>query len=827
MEAFAATCRSALDRMDESPEFIFTCSSAAHYRWIEETDPALFGRIQARAREGRWAIAGGWWVQADCNLPSGEGFARQALLGQRYFLERFGRIARTGYSPDAFGHNLGLPQLLARAGMTGYIYCRPDPTELHLPSPLVRWRGPDGSDVLAYRVPFHYNMYETSVPKKIADLAAAYERPSNLADAPLGARAREWMLMYGVGNHGGGPTRQHIAEIGAAAADPAAPSVRFSDPDTYLDSIARSLDTVTIPEWRDDLQLNAPGCYSADSAIKKLNRRAEHGLVVAERLSSLASILAGAPYPAGELTRAWEQVCFNHFHDILCGVAIREALDDAIAAYGEALVIAARCTRYAMRRLANRIDTGGAGATLVVFNPHSWEVARHVTFELWHDIDKSLWSRPVDLRVADDEGNEIPAQPGFTSGKIGKDRIAATFACAIPPLGWRCYRVFYGEKGIAPEPARGVRADGTSMENELVRVEIDPASGAVARIFHKGLGRELLAGPAGAGIAIDDPTDTWGHGVERFDTVAGRFGESESRLVASGPVFATIRTRSLWGGSWLQQDFTLRAGSDRIDVEVKLFWSAERTMLKLEFPALAEGPEAYYEGAYCAVRKPCDGIERPAGTWAAVVGAAAGDPGGEPAGIGIVSDAKYGYSATCGDGAASLMMTVLRSPSYATHDPHPFDPDEDLDFIDQGAQRFAYAIVPIAGADWRADLAREGALINAPLLPQLESAHDDGGDPLTRAYGGIEVEPATVAATVLKRAHDGDGWIVRLFETSGVATTATAHLGVLHTTWRGRLAPYEVVTILMRDGTAAAVSLAEIQTDCAGAVPAPAAAAGI
>src|SRR5688500_16970284 len=127
MEAFLATVRSALDRIDETPEFIFTCSSAAHYEWIEEVEPALFDRVRAAVASGHWSIVGGWWVQADCNIPSGEGFVRQAQLGQRYFLDRFGHTARTGYSPDAFGHNLGLPQLLARSGMSGYIFCRPDP----------------------------------------------------------------------------------------------------------------------------------------------------------------------------------------------------------------------------------------------------------------------------------------------------------------------------------------------------------------------------------------------------------------------------------------------------------------------------------------------------------------------------------------------------------------------------------------------------------------------------------------------------------------------------------------------------------------------------
>src|SRR5688500_7123593 len=162
MEAFIATCRSALERMEENERVVFTCSSAAHYHWVERAEPEMFEAIRQRVVEGRWEIVGGWWTQADCNLPSGEGFLRQAELGQRYFVERFGRPATIGYSPDAFGHCAGLPQLLRAGGLHSYIFCRPDPTELALPSPLFSWLSPDGSAVTAYRVPFHYNMYQTT-----------------------------------------------------------------------------------------------------------------------------------------------------------------------------------------------------------------------------------------------------------------------------------------------------------------------------------------------------------------------------------------------------------------------------------------------------------------------------------------------------------------------------------------------------------------------------------------------------------------------------------------------------------------------------------------
>lgn len=794
LEAFLATCRAALERMDETPQVVFTCSSAAVYRWVEEVEPELFERIREKVASGNWVIVGGWWLQADCNLPSGEGFVRQALLGQRYFRSRFGRVARTGYSPDAFGHSLGLPQLLAKSGMSSYIFCRPDPAELALPSPLFDWRSPDGSSVLAYRVPFHYNMYETSLPKKVADLEAAVADESVLAEGGLDRFGTTWALFYGIGNHGGGPTREQIAEIVAIDADESRPALLFSSPDRFFDEVARA--KREIPVWRDDLQIDAPGCYSAHSEIKRRNRTSERMLIAAEALSSMASTLLGEEYPAASLARAWEHVCFNHFHDILGGVAIREALDDAIDEYGAALTEARRASRFAIQRIARAIDTRGAGQALVVVNPHAWRLEANVRFELWHDIDKGLWSRPVDIRVTDDDGVEVPCQSGFTSGKIGRDRIGVTFPASLPALGWRTYRVHYGEAPTLSGTFPGIATD-TLLENAHLRVEISPTSGAITSLVLKSGGMELLSDGAG-GLVIDDPTDTWGHGVERFDSVIGRFGEAETRLVESGATHATIRARSRFGASWLQQDFRLSADGDVIDVDVKLLWCEQYRMLKLAFATTLDAPMAHAETAYAITSKPCDGLERPCGTWCAI-------EGGDGRGLALVTDSRHAYSA---DGA-ELRLSILRSPTYATHDPHPKHPDEDLDFLDQGIQRFRYRIVPMTGGLDGAHLARLGATLCVPPTAHLESAHESAHVALARSYEAIAVEPATVLATVLKRAEDDDGWIVRLYEASGTACDAGIELPLLGASWKTPMGAHEVRTFHVRSWQVEEVDLVE------------------
>ncbi|MFI5263878.1 MAG: alpha-mannosidase, partial [Candidatus Kapaibacterium sp.] len=230
LEAFLATCRSALDRMDETPDFIFTASSAAHYEFVERTDPQLFLRIQDAVKKGRWAVVGGWWVESDCNLPGGEAFIRQGLYAQKYFQSRFGIDCKTGFCIDSFGHNANLPQLLRHCGLSRYIFMRPEEDEKKLDSVLFKWQAPTGDEVIAYRLPFHYSNFQHSVKEKLV-LLQSYK--SYRTD-------EQYMLFYGVGNHGGGPTKEQIAQILSEQQSNKDFTIQFSSPEEYFDAVDKS-----------------------------------------------------------------------------------------------------------------------------------------------------------------------------------------------------------------------------------------------------------------------------------------------------------------------------------------------------------------------------------------------------------------------------------------------------------------------------------------------------------------------------------------------------------------------------------------------------------
>jgi len=268
-----ATFKSALDRMNEFPDFKFTSACAVYYELVEKLAPDMFEEIKQRVKEGRWGIVGGMFLQPDCNIPDGESFARHLLISQSFFKESFGLTAKTGYNVDSFGHNAGLPKILSAGGIDNYVFMRPSPAEQGRDEELFVWKSDDGSSVNAYRIPRRYNI-------DFAAIGILNDLEKKIKNDHL-----ERMAFYGVGNHGGGPTIQIIDAIKGLDLENAA----FSTPDEYFDSVGKD----DLPVINGDLQHHARGCYSANSYVKASNRKCEQNLLAAEKLCSLAKNLMG------------------------------------------------------------------------------------------------------------------------------------------------------------------------------------------------------------------------------------------------------------------------------------------------------------------------------------------------------------------------------------------------------------------------------------------------------------------------------------------------------------------------------------------------------
>jgi alpha-mannosidase len=730
-----ATFQSAIDRMDEYPEFVFTTDSVVYLAWVEESDPELFARIRERVAEGRFQIIGGWWVEPDCNIPAGESYVRQALYGQRYLHDRFGITATTGSNFDSFGHNASLPQLLRKSGLDSYVFLRPGPLERELPGPYFWWESADGSRVLAYRIPHEYCSPGGQIDEHL-------ER----ALAQLPADAPELMVFYGVGNHGGGPTRENLDSIRRLNANGA--RVECSSPRAFFDAIAG---TGGIPVHRGELQHHSRGCYSAHSGVKRWNRRAENLLLRAEKWSAVADALGGAPYPLEELTEAWKLVLFNQFHDTLAGTSIRPAYEDARDQYGHASSLAANAFNRAVQTISRRIaiDAEPDMRPIVVFNPHPWPLRTDVELEY-------TWLPRDGVRLADDEGADVPVQAIRPQTTMSNSRGRLAFAADVPALGYGVYRVYPGARVDG-----AVEATETTLENDFLALTVDPATGWLSRLEDKRTGIDVAA-PGPHAVVVDDRSDTWGHTTRAFDDVVGAFECTSVRLVEHGPVRATLRVESRFGNSTLVEEIVLGARAPFVEVRAALDWREQLRLLKVRIPTAVRTDRASFEVPYGQLERPAVGTEEPAQTWV--------DVSDGRLGVSVLNDSKYGHDVQGGD----IGITVARSPVYAWHDPRVLDdPSGRYEYIDQGRQDFTYRLVPHAGDRRAAGTVRLAAELNQPPFVLIES-HHDGDLPPRKSFasdGGGDV-----VVTVVKAAEDGSAFVVRAYESAGRAGHASITL---------------------------------------------------
>ena len=796
-----ATFQSALDRLDETEDFVFTAACADYYRWVSENAPDMFEKIKARVAEGRWHVVGAMWVQPDCNMPSGESFSRHLLYSQRFFKEKLGVTVKTGYNVDSFGHSGMFPAILSHAGLENYVFLRPGKHENpDIPYPLFKWTSPDGSSLNAFRIVDGYGSGFGDVEETIQNCLDAEDRMGY----PM-------MCFYGVGNHGGGPTIKNIASIHAYQKNGArGAEVVFSDPDTYFEEIKKL--NLDLPEWKSELQHHASGCYSATSLIKRLNRRTENALIRCEFFAALSDKLT--EHKMKPLTQAWYNLMFNQFHDVMCGCSIREAYDDAQLQLGESMNIAAREENAALQKISWRVDTvngipgrlrskeshfalwelDGLGSPVIVFNPHPFEVEAPIQF--FGGV----------AHATDENDNEIPVQVIRASRTNNTDKWDSLFMAKVPALGYRLYWFYLDEKGSpthrrerpertpadnSPEliAASGLKVTEHSIENKYISARFDADTGALVSLMRKDSGREVLSRPAMPRLVDNEHADTWAHMVFKFDQMKESFQNARFQVVEVGPVRARLRVTTSALRSTLIQDYLLYANADQLEVSARLDMHEDFRMLKLCFPVAASEPVARAEISYGMIERPLDGCEETGHRWMEV--------GGKEGGLGVLNDSKYSFSAVDGE----LRLTVANTAIYADHYGQKTR-DDYCRHADMGEQEFRYALVPHDG-DWaKAGLPHRGEVFNRALTHVVETYH--AGD-LPPVYEGLRVTADNISVGAFKRAEDGNGYVLRVVETMGRATDTVVDAPVLGRTLPLSFGPLEIKTVLIPDDPAAPI----------------------
>jgi alpha-mannosidase len=758
-----ATFRSALDRMSEHPGFRFSASSACYYEWIELVDPQMFEEIKVRVTEGRWELVGGWWVEPDCNIPTGEAFVRQALYGQRFFQSRFGRRPNVGYNIDSFGHAATLPQLLQKAGLSRYVFLRPRREELNLPGNLFWWEAPDGSRVLAYRIPSSYHA-------SAEDLLAHARRCLAEMDGHF-----DVACFFGVGNHGGGPTRSSIDTIDRLRQELEGVQVRFSSLNAFLDCVLEHPEG--LPVYRGELQHHARGCYSAHSGVKLWNRRAEQQLLAAEKVKVMAQRVDSRAETEG-IDRAWKSVLLNQFHDVLAGTAIQSVYEDVKNMFGEALAITGRVTHQSVQSIARQIDIPQIDGTtpVVVFNTHSWPIRTVVELE----ADRLNGANSMQ----DAHGSSRPLQGLRSMSTEDGNRRRVAFVAEVPSFGYHVYRAIRDDHLQYPAVS-----SGHAIDDSRFRLDLDPQNGTIRTLFDKAEGCDALLPGGGRAVVVRDDSDTWGHDRSRFGDEVGEFRLTSLRRVCDGPIKTVIRAESRFRSSSLVQDFTVLHGLDLVLVRVAVDWHEHHHALKLRWRVNVVSGHVTYQVPHGHLVRPANGDEEPGQAWVDVSGLH--PTTGRPYGVAILNDGKYGFDVTQSD----VGMTVLRSPVFAHHAPRIVDETDDPDvaFIDQGIQQFQYAIVPHAGSWIDGGVARRSAELNQPAIAFWHTGHS-GQLPLLLSM--LEIEPHGVELVALKNAEDSSSdTILRCLETTGIATTARVRLTAWDRDLTITLAPHELKTL--------------------------------
>ncbi len=670
LDAVLATCRSACDRLDAHPPLVFTRGDAWSYEQIEKVDPALFERIRRHVEAGRWSIVGGWWIQPDCNLPSDFALRKQIEVGKKYLSERFGHWPRTAYNVDSFGHSAGLPGLLREAGQDCYVMMRPQEHEMKLPARLFRWRGFEGGpEVVTFRIAWAYAHGGTDAAEPIK---------ASLTELPEGIE--QTMCFLGVGDHGGGPTEAQLAWLKENWNRFEGVKLEFSSPERFFEAVRPEVGK--LPLVTGELQYHAVGCYTVYRPVKVGLRRSEH--LVRQAEIALEQDPLPDPRAAERLAEAWKHVVFHQFHDTLGGTCIPSAYGQVEAQLGHARSAADEIIQHALRRRMGALPDD-LMQRIVLYNPSDRPFNGYAAVEPW--MGWRGWQ--PGWRLIDEQG-KVPLQQAGPAEAVVNGLVRLVAKVHVEPGQVRVLRV--DESGQAGEPAN---------LNQPVSAGVDWIDNGDSVTANLG-GRWLRFGDVVLAVPrldlLEDLSDTWSHGVDRYaEAAVTAVGWSEPCVAESGPVMAALVQQGRFGQSWALAEYRVYASEPFVEVRLRVHWAEQFKALKLVL-ALPGGMTRRTDGVLgAAIDRAMDGAERPVRDWTLL-------RDGEGGGVAVVSPDVFALDAT----PQRVRLTLLRSPRMAHHEPCRRSDPRDR-FADMGEHEFRFRIY--AGKGLRQEYLDDQALM--------------------------------------------------------------------------------------------------------------------
>lgn len=786
-EKAARSFSTVLRLMEQFPEYVFLQTQPQLYEYIKRDYPELYDQIKERIRDGRWEAGGAMWVEADCNLTSGESLVRQLLYGTRFMRDEFGAECRYLWLPDVFGYSWALPQILRKSGIDAFMTTKISWNQYNrMPHDTFRWRGIDGTDILTHFIttpdmPDNHAPYYTYngviEPFSVKGIWEQY-RDKNVN--------QELLLSYGYGDGGGGVNREMLEMRRRLDRLPGMPNVRTGRADDYFERLGATVEATDeyVHTWDGELYLEYHrGTYTSQAYNKRMNRKLELLYRDVEWLQATAAIESGtcANYPTAAINEGWKILLRNQFHDIIPGSSIAEVYADSKEEYGEAETYGQDAWSQAVATL--QVERSGGGDGTIAFSVTNSAPYPRTDFVQWPSdgMEEGRWvghdGRPLAADKRDGRWNVL-AESIPSMGSAGIVFIPGNPEAASEP------QLFQGEERRLTTPHYILEWNG---------------QGQLIRIYDRDFDREVLSeGEAGNVLQVfeDKPKqyDAWDIDLYYQEKMRIVRELRHAEIAYCGRTQAVVRFEWTYGDSVIRQNMRVYAHSRRIDFETEADWRESQQLLKVAFPVAVRSTEATYDIQFGNVKRPTHWNTSWDYARFETVGHQWADLSERGYGVGLLNDCKYGYDIK----DHTMRLSLIKSAIFP--DPH----------ADQGFHQFTYALLPHAGDWFEGRVAREAWNLNAPLRLEEGTLAANGKSLLRFAAENVHVD-------AVKKAEDGDYLVVRLHEFAGQRTRLILSSDYAVESWQESdlmerpigeterakecsltLLPYEIKTVLVR-----------------------------
>lgn len=783
--AAVSTFRVAAQFCEEFAGFVFNHNEALLYKWIEEYEPVLFRKIQKLVSQNKWHIMGGWYLQPDCNMPSGESFIRQILEGREYFKEKFSAWPETAINFDSFGHTRGLVQILKKCGFSSYILMRPENNSTVVPAEDFIWVGYDGSEIMAHKLFSGYNTLLGESDKRIIEWIEKHP------DKQLG------LVTWGVGNHGGGPSKIDLKKINEMMAQQNGDNIVHSTPEQYFEELAKS--NMQLPKHEKDINPRFVGCYTSQIQIKQKHRMLENELYMLEKMVSSLSVQGYLNYPEELLKEAFHDLLTSEFHDILPGSSVQPVEETSIRILDHGLEIASRLKTRAFFALAAGQEKAQEGEIpILIYNPHPYKVKG--VFECEFMLADQNWKEEFTLAKVFKDGMEIPSQPEKELSNLNLDwRKRVAFYAELEPSQMNRFNCRLELIPKKPEPTLKAENGRITFRTEELEVVINCNTGFIDE--YKVNNVSYLKPNSFVPLIINDNEDPWRMDTNSFGTVIGKFelmdkqagteysgvtsGVIESvRVIEDGNVRSVIEAVFRYNNSFICQTYKLPKRGTELQVSLRVNWNEKNKMLKLSVPTILADANYLGQVAYGVEELPDNGNEVVAQKWIAAAS------NSKNSAITCINDGIYGSDFKAGE----IRLSLLRGAAYCAHpinDRTIIAQDRFLPRIDQGERLFNFWINAGTLENRMSAIDREALAHNEKPFALSFFPSGEGIKPQTL----IKLEDDIIQLSAFKKQSKQNEYIIRVFEPMGKERKTVLELPCLGIKKRIELGKFEIKTL--------------------------------